>query len=357
MEVYGCTDVGREREHNEDALLFLDGDLGMLTAFESVEVISAPDGPALFMVADGMGGAAAGEIASSMAVDSVARSIGEQWRAATAGDAGAAAHLLSAATDSANRAIHAYAEANPEHYGMGTTATIAVLHGSSLFLSQVGDSRAYLIRTGKARQITRDQSLTQRLVEAGELTREEAELSDRRNIILQALGPEPEILSDISVQSLCRGDVLLLCSDGLSGVVREPDLERAFATTPDLKQACDGLIELANDRGGPDNITVLAARFSGESLEAPGAADSVGYLSFFASQDGSERAGTGPRGVAPEAASPLRDDSPRSTASAAAGQRVVAGGSDEEEMSPVLVYAVLAAACLGVATILLRRML
>src|SRR5262249_48637261 len=126
---------------------------------------------------------------------------------------------LKRATKTANERINGYATAHPEFRGMGTTATVAGLLGDTLYLAQVGDSRAYLVRNGIARQITKDQSLMQKLIEAGELTEEEAEHSERRNIILQALGPEPTVKVDMTHQKVRRGDTLVLCSDGLSGQV------------------------------------------------------------------------------------------------------------------------------------------
>src|SRR2546428_99436 len=124
-------------------------------------------------------------------------------------------------------------------------------------LTQVGDSRAYLIRNGQAVQLTKDQSLMQRLVEAGELTEEEAARSERRNIILQALGPDPKVKVDLTYQDVRKGDILVLCSDGLSGQVKKEEIAEAIARERDLQTACDRLIALANERGGPDNITVV----------------------------------------------------------------------------------------------------
>jgi len=154
--------------------------------------------------------------------------------------------------------------------GMGTTTTAAGVLNDHLYLTQVGDSRAYLIRGGQAHQITKDQSLMQRLVEAGELTEEEAAQSERRNIILQALGPDPKVKVDLTHQELRRGDVLVLCSDGLSGQVKKEEIARIVSTTPNLAAVCDKLIALANERGGPDNITVVAARFDGDGLRFSG---------------------------------------------------------------------------------------
>ncbi|MGQ0650533.1 MAG: PP2C family protein-serine/threonine phosphatase, partial [Gemmatimonadaceae bacterium] len=149
--------------------------------------------------------------------------------------------------------------------------------GDTVYLAQVGDSRAYLVREGIARQLTKDQSLIQKLVEAGEMTEAEAEQSDRRNIILQALGPEAHIKVDLTHQQVRRGDVLILCSDGLSGLVRGDEIARAVREEPDLLSACSRLVTIANELGGPDNITVVAARFDGAGLKRPMPEDPVGH--------------------------------------------------------------------------------
>jgi protein phosphatase len=237
------------------------------------------------MVADGMGGAAAGEIASAMAIEAVLRELTESLVSAEAPSEDAFATAIKRATATANAEIHAFALEHPEFRGMGTTATVAGVLGDTVYLAQVGDSRAYLVRGGVAAQITKDQSLMQKLVEAGELTQEEAEQSERRNIILQALGPEPNIKVDLTAQQLRRGDVLVLCSDGLSGQVKTDDIARIVTDEQDLMATCKRLIDLANDNGGPDNITVIAARFDGDGLILPGATDPVGHRVFPLQQD------------------------------------------------------------------------
>jgi protein phosphatase len=181
------------------------------------------------------------------------------------------------AVELANQQIYTYAREHPDVRGMGTTVTAAGVFGDELYLTQIGDSRGYLIRNGATFQLTRDQSLTQRLVDAGELTEEEAEQSERRNIILQALGPDPRVKVDLSRQRLRRGDTLILCSDGLSGVVKREELSRMAADSDDPASLCSALIDLANERGGPDNVTVVAARFHGEGLPEPDVADGAGY--------------------------------------------------------------------------------
>ena len=286
VHVYGRSDVGRAREHNEDAFAVADLTTGTVTLAPESHTYRVGERGLLFMVADGMGGAAAGELASAMAVDVVLDELRARWASAREHDADTFANRLRSSTETANTRIHRFAADHPEHRGMGTTATIAGLLGDTLYVAQVGDSRAYLVREGVARQITKDQSLMQKLIEAGEITAEEAELSERKNIILQALGPEPMVRADLTHQHIRRGDTLVLCSDGLSGQIRIDDIGRAITEERSLDAACTRLIDLANANGGPDNITVVAARFEGDGLAPPTARDPIGHAVYsFASGD------------------------------------------------------------------------
>jgi protein phosphatase len=266
VHVFGRTDVGRTREHNEDAFVVVDLTTNDASLQPSVRRHRLGEKGTLFMVADGMGGAAAGEIASQMATEIVLKEFREHWLPLQDLTMDAFARVLKRAVQNANQQIHGYASSHQEFRGMGTTATIAGLLADTLYLAQVGDSRGYLVRDGVAKQITKDQSLMQKLIEAGELTEEEAAQSERRNIILQALGPEPAIKVDLTHQRLRRGDTLVLCSDGLSGQVAKDEIARVVTEEPDLVQACRRLIEMANNAGGPDNITVILARFDGAGL-------------------------------------------------------------------------------------------
>jgi PPM family protein phosphatase len=280
VHVFAHTDVGRTREHNEDAFVVADLTRHNASLDPEVRTHEVGDRGTLFMVADGMGGAAAGEIASEMAVKIVLQELSDAMADGEApGDAQFAA-AIRRATASANAHIHAFAVEHPEYRGMGTTATVAGLLGDTLYLAQVGDSRAYLVRKGVGRQITKDQSLMQKLIEAGEMTEEEAEQSERRNIILQALGPEATIKVDLTHQQVRRGDQLVLCSDGLSGQVRADEIARVVSSEPDLAAACVRLIDQANESGGPDNITVVVARFEGAGLSDPDETDNVGHRTF-----------------------------------------------------------------------------
>jgi protein phosphatase len=303
VHAFGRTDVGRTREHNEDS--FLVADLSAGVHAQEAGMLAHVLGPrgSIFMVADGLGGAAAGELASEMAVTVVLDEMRERWVKSPKSDEATFAAALKAAAETANGRIHEFASQHPEHRGMGTTATIAGLLGDTLYLVQVGDSRAYLIRDGHAQQITKDQSLMQRLIEAGEMTPEEAERSERRNIILQALGPEPSVKIDLTFQPLRRGDTLVLCTDGLSGLVRPDQIAEVASAESDLSVVCTRLIDLANENGGPDNITVVAAHFDGAGLGEPAADDKVGYEVF-------PLGGTGPRSV-PRASSPPATEAPR----------------------------------------------
>ena len=284
--MYAVTDVGHTRDHNEDTYLVADLEHGVPVEFEgSPKELSADAHGLLFLVADGMGGAASGELASGMAGQVVLNTLRASWKSNGALSEEAFAAALRDATETANERIHQYAKDNPEHRGMGTTATLAGLFGDRLFLAQVGDSRAYLVRSGDARQLTKDQSLMQRLVEAGELTQEEADASDRRNIILQALGPDAHVTVDLTHQQLRSGDTLILCSDGLSGLVRGEEIARMAGETDSVEVLCQQLVDLANERGGPDNITVIAARFDGEALTSTSSGDAHGYTTFPMSGD------------------------------------------------------------------------
>src|SRR5256712_8186594 len=196
VEVFAKTDLGRTRDHNEDR--FLVADLTRKTASRQPDVRQHDIGPrgTLLVVADGMGGAAAGELASEMATDTIYAHLLKTWNAEDKATPQRFAYRLKEAVEVANASIHAHAKAHPEVRGMGTTTTAAGVLSDHLYLTQVGDSRAYLILGVTAHQITKDQSLMQRLVEAGELTEEEAAQSERRNIILQALGPGPKARLD-----------------------------------------------------------------------------------------------------------------------------------------------------------------
>jgi PPM family protein phosphatase len=253
VRVKALTDRGLKRSQNED----------------SHAVWVAPESPGsrepevLALVADGMGGAQSGEIASSMVADMVVR----RYREADRTDPAA---VLAAAFQEANAGVFARSQSADEYHGMGTTCTAFALRGRRAWLAHVGDSRAYLVRSGAARQLTRDHSLVAELVRRGELTEEEARSDPRRNVVMRSMGIGASVVVDVVAldEDLAPGDAIVLCSDGLHGVVTDAEIAAAFAQD-DLDRSCAGLIRLALERGGPDNITVVALAVDGGAAADP----------------------------------------------------------------------------------------
>jgi PPM family protein phosphatase len=229
VEQAGLSDVGRQREANEDNL-----------------VLAAP----LFAVADGMGGARAGEVASRMA----AEAFGGRP------EAGTAEQQLEAIAKRANRQIFDLAQRDDAHRGMGTTLTAAMVEGGAVSFGHVGDSRAYRLRDGRLEQLTQDHSLVAELERSGRLSPEAAEHHPQRSIITRALGPEPDVEVDTHTHPARAGDVYLLCSDGLTGMISDDEVQALLAGAGSLEDAADALVRAANQRGGKDNITVVLFR-------------------------------------------------------------------------------------------------
>jgi protein phosphatase len=267
IEVAGRTDVGLIREHNEDSYLFGNLESGDAYTENDAGVMRAEAVPALLMVADGVGGAASGEIASSLATQVCFDSLRERRRRGALKGAVIIADSLQQAVHAANQSIHEQSRANRSHHGMGTTATLGLVVGGMIYFAQVGDSRAYIIRQGVARQMTKDQSLVQRMVDAGKLTTEQAERSEHRDIILQALGPELQIVPEFTRERLLNDDVVILCSDGLSNQMSAKEIADVVAGQDDLENLCQVLIERALETGAPDNVTVVAGRYRMPSAE------------------------------------------------------------------------------------------
>ncbi|HEX5834101.1 MAG TPA: PP2C family serine/threonine-protein phosphatase [Pyrinomonadaceae bacterium] len=275
VELYAKSDVGRVRRGNEDNFLVLD--LSSEQTWTGADGATPPDKLTHFplghkglvlVVSDGMGGALAGDVASRMAVDSVREMLLD-----TEGEEACDPDLdlvecLKNATIYANLAIHLKSQEDSRCAGMGATFTGAAIRGDNLDLVQVGDSRGYVIRKDHIRLATKDQSLVQQLVDVGQISESEAETHMFRNVILQALGAQSDVTPVTGRIRLRQGDVLLLCSDGLSGKLRAEDIQQIVVNSQgDLAKACDKLIDEANNRGGEDNITVVLARFQGEDLE------------------------------------------------------------------------------------------
>ena len=276
VELHAKSDVGRVRRGNEDNFLVLE--LSKEQTWTATDTTAAPlnlnsfplgEKGLVLVVSDGMGGALAGDVASRMAVDSVRDMIMGNNSEARCDQDTPLVECLKNATVYANLAIYQKSQEDARCAGMGATFTGAAVHGDSLDLVQVGDSRGYIIRKDQIRLATKDQSLVQQLVDVGQISEAEAETHMFRNVILQALGAQGEVTPVTGRIRLRRGDTLLLCSDGLSGKLRAEDIQNIVASNPDLARACDELIAEANNRGGEDNITVILARFSGEELEEP----------------------------------------------------------------------------------------
>lgn len=242
MRLVGRTDVGRQRDANEDCFF---------------------TGESCAGVCDGMGGHAAGEVASQLAVDIIRQNLDG---ATAAGSMGLATKLERAIT-AANARIINEGKTTRGRRGMGTTATIAAFMGDHLFLGQVGDSRGYVLRGDRLVQVTRDQSLVNQLIESGNLTEEEAETFAHKNVILQALGTADTVQVDLTYVQLYRRDTLMLCSDGLNGMVRDAAIREVLLANDDPDAACRALIDLANQAGGHDNITAVVAKFDNLDLD------------------------------------------------------------------------------------------
>ncbi|HUY58578.1 MAG TPA: Stp1/IreP family PP2C-type Ser/Thr phosphatase [Solirubrobacteraceae bacterium] len=224
------TDVGRQRSGNED---------------------SAYAQPPVFVLADGMGGAQSGEVASQIVVDAFARGLPAE---------GTAEERLSMVVQRANKEIHSRSQNEIENAGMGTTVTAAYLDADALALAHVGDSRAYLLRDGELTRLTEDHSLVEELLRGGKLTEEQALDHPQRSVITRALGIEPIVEIDTWTYPVRPGDVVLLCSDGLTDMLPEQQIEETLVEAPDLSAAAALLVDAANAAGGRDNITVVLFR-------------------------------------------------------------------------------------------------
>lgn len=227
-----CTNVGCVREHNEDSLLVR---------------------PPLYIVADGMGGHAAGEVASEIAVQTIAHQAPSRPNP----------EALGYAVESANTEIICAANSGRGRQGMGTTVTAAMIEGTRLVLAQVGDSRAYLLHQGVLQQLTRDHSLMADMIDAGEITPEEAKFHPQRSVITRALGASPYTRPDLYDMDVSSGDRLLLCSDGLSGMVEDSDIENTLRIIEDPQRCANRLVSQAIRNGGQDNVTAIVVDILG----------------------------------------------------------------------------------------------
>ena len=244
VEHEGLSDVGRQREANEDSY-----------------VVASP----VFVVADGMGGAQAGEVASRTAAE-----VFEEPH----DDGGTPEEQLTRLTREANRRIYDLSQRDSSRRGMGTTLTAAMLTDGGLSVGHVGDSRAYRLRGDELMQLTHDHSLVAELVRSGQLTAEAAEHHPQKSIITRALGPEPDVEVDAHTHAVRDGDVYLLCSDGLTGMISDDEVAAILRGSQTLREAAEALVRAANQSGGRDNITVVLFRV-GDDGSAPAEQDTL----------------------------------------------------------------------------------
>jgi protein phosphatase len=251
FEFFCQTDTGRVRTNNEDSIA-LDETCGVA------------------VLADGMGGYAAGEVASGMACDFIKAELGRWLHEASANASdGDVKRAMDICVDNANRAIFGAANSNPTYAGMGTTLVLGVFRSGRLILGHIGDSRAYRWREGGLQQITKDHSLLQEQIDAGILTPEQAQFAANKNLVTRALGVEDLVLMETHLHDVQSGDIYLMCSDGLSDMLRDQQIADVMAAHTDLPQMGEALVAAANDAGGRDNIAVVLVRAQGVAEPAP----------------------------------------------------------------------------------------
>ena len=240
-----CTDVGRVRSNNEDSVLSME----MLSSFESRSASNF-----LCAIADGVGGNQKGEVASKLALQILAAKVSTSMigRGETE-----LSGILKSAVEEANEAVVKYGTEHSESEGMATTIVVALIHRNTACVAHVGDSRAYLIKRGEIKQLTKDDSQVQELMDAAKLTPEQARHFPGRNIITKAVGAAADIEVSTSSLSLAPGDRILLCSDGLWGAVTDTEIQKIVFELPTPQFACNKLVSLANERGGKDNVSVV----------------------------------------------------------------------------------------------------
>ncbi len=280
MDVYGLSDVGRVRKNNEDNFV-----VGNLTTGETELTPTlchhqlGPRGT-LLLVADGMGGEASGEVASQICATTVPKRLFENLKSVGKVSETNFVLLLREAVEYANQIIFQKAQTDPAYRGMGTTTTAAVLFGGYLFIAQVGDSRAYLMRNKQIAQLTRDQTYLNYLAEIGAEVPEEPEKDSRRSILTQAVGSSETIEVKVTYTKLRQGDCLLLCSDGLYNMVKLPEIAAILEQDDPLPEKCRALVEQANANGGTDNVTLILAKLNGPGLVAADATTGVDLREF-----------------------------------------------------------------------------
>jgi protein phosphatase len=243
LEIATATHPGMVRSHNEDS-------------------IAADAAAGLAVLADGMGGYNAGEVASGIAVAMISTELKKALAAITGGlDSATAEKLVGEHAVRANNAIFQAAQSQPQYAGMGTTLVVALWHDNRMVVGHIGDSRLYRMRAGKLEQVTRDHSLLQEQIDSGLITKEQARHSQNKNLVTRAVGIDPEVDAEVHSYPVEAGDIYLLCSDGLNDMVTDEDMELTLASLQaNLPLAAEQLVQQANDNGGRDNVSVILVR-------------------------------------------------------------------------------------------------
>ncbi|GAB1385094.1 Stp1/IreP family PP2C-type Ser/Thr phosphatase [Melaminivora sp.] len=249
-QFHALTDTGRVRAQNEDA-------------------VAVHPSHGLALLADGMGGYNAGEVASTMAIEHLGAQLSAWFDEHPPVTAAAASQALQACVQDANQAILAAAQTHPQYDGMGTTLVVAWLHDDWLLLGHIGDSRCYRLRQGRLQQLTRDHSWLQEQIDIGLLTPQEAALSGQRNLVTRALGVENRVEAEINEFAVEAADLYLLCSDGLTDLMQHQELQELAAQDVPLAEKAQRMVNLANALGGRDNISVVLVQAAAAPASAP----------------------------------------------------------------------------------------
>lgn len=270
VRAFGRTDIGKVRKANEDAFLVADLTSPEASSANPIGTYTVGNRGVLLAVSDGMGGAQAGAVASALVIESLRQHLGSDCKESQILES------VRCAIEQTNLDVWS-ASHDPSKQGMGATLVAVVVHTELAYVACVGDSRVYLVRFGSIRQVTKDQSYVETLVDAGVMTREQAEKSPYKSIIVQAMGQSDRVNVALGRVAVRRGDVFLLCSDGISGKLSDDEMLRVLTEGPDQQTACKRLIELANERGGEDNSTVIIAEVTGDNLPHPTPDETVSH--------------------------------------------------------------------------------
>lgn len=267
VHVFGLSDVGLIRKNNEDNFVVCNLSTGEVSLSPSLRNHRVGPRGTLFLVADGMGGEASGEVASQICATTVPKRLYDKLRSMESISESNLVLLLRESVEFANQVIYQKAQADPAYRGMGTTATAAVLSGKHLFVAQVGDSRSYIFRRGRLTQLTRDQTYLNYLQEIGAELPEDASNDSRRSILTQAVGTSETLDVKVTYTTVRQADLLLLCSDGLYCMVEPAAIAEVLSLDESPPSKCKSLILAANENGGKDNVTVIVAELTGSDLQ------------------------------------------------------------------------------------------